>query len=101
MTAPNSAIAASSPYIAHQRVVFLARIIRERAVRGSALHQRDGAVLQIRQGAAVDDCENIRKRWRRSWGDEFGIRVYATYIALNINSCPILLRHPKYNLKGV
>lgn len=28
-------------------------------MRGAAIQQRDGAVLQVRQYTAVDDCENI------------------------------------------
>lgn len=61
VTAPDTAVAASPSRVTLQRVIFFTRIIRESTVGGSVVQQRDSAILQIQQRAAVDDCENIRK----------------------------------------
>lgn len=57
MSTPNTAVPASSPNVAEQRVVFLARVISKRSVSRSLIDQSNHTVLQIRQRAAVDNCK--------------------------------------------
>jgi len=66
VAAPDTAVSTSSLCVAHQRVVFIAGVVRESTVCGPALQQADGTVLQIRQGTAVDDCEKKFDKLPRS-----------------------------------
>lgn len=61
MSTPYTAVSASTPRITEQRVVFFTCVISKRSVSRSFIDQRDRAVFQFRQGAAVDNYEAFKR----------------------------------------
>lgn len=79
MSAPNTAVSASSPGVTEQRVVFLTRVISKRSVSRPLIDQSNHAVLQIRERAAVDDCKRSKGGFQYARDSH---RLPTTYIVI-------------------
>lgn len=69
MTTPNATVAAPTPGVPEQSIIFLARVVGERTVSRPFIDERDRAVLQFRERTAVDDCEHIKSDVADTRGD--------------------------------